>query len=409
MAGKPRKLHQLVPVFRNGKAYVFRTRWIYLGTWEGENPSAESVERLNRLKELWAVDPGAKANVASGLLLIELWRAWEASPECPTQASRDDFDRVERHLFGKKAVPGLHAFTLVADFSARNLRAWQSYLCVLKNDRGELRLGRDTIRRCIKMVRQCFAWGVVEGKIDQLHAASLLLVESPAKGKVKEEKKRASIDKAIADRAVLFLSPPLRSVVQLLWLTTARPSEILGLRVGSIQRSGSFLLRGGARLDLEGEGVWGAELVAHKTAEKGFERVLFFGPRAQAILAPYLNGSGYLFQPQAGRAYQLAEQARILTTTGGGNKKPKVETPTRQAGEFYSSDALQKAVKKACDRADIPQWSPYQIRHTASAAIQDSNGLEAASVYLGHRPRGVTGVYVGANLRLAAKVAREVG
>jgi len=46
MAGKKRPLHELVPVCRNGKAYVFRSKWVCLGKWEGDEPSAEAVARL---------------------------------------------------------------------------------------------------------------------------------------------------------------------------------------------------------------------------------------------------------------------------------------------------------------------------------------------------------------------------
>ncbi len=411
MAGKSRPLHELIPVCRNGKAYVYRTKWHYLGKWENDSPSAEAVERLAQLKTLWEVDPRAKAKVTSGLLLVELWRAWEASPECPTQNSRDDFGRVDRYLFGRQSAPGPHAFTLVKDFTARDLRAWQTYLCGLKYDegvkKGMLKLSRDTIRQCVKYVRKCFAWGVVEGKVGHDHAGGLLLVEAPTKGKVKEKQKRQSISRETSDKIAPYLSPPLQTAVELLWLTTARPFEVLGLRVEEIRRSGTILLRSGASLDLETEGVWAAVLEEHKTADKGFERVLFFGPRSQALLTPYLSSSGYLFKPFEGRAFQLAALAQKLSTTGKGSKKPvKGDAGERRPGQFYTSHALAKAVEKACKRAKVAHFSPYSIRHSASATVRDAHGKEAASVFMGHKPKDVTDGYVGTDLKLAAKVAR---
>ena len=410
MARRARKLHELVPVERDGKAYVWRTKWLYLGKWGDDAPTDEAIERLAQLKQLWAVDPGAKAKVASGLLLIELWRAWEASPECPQQNSRDDFDRVDRLLFGTQSTPGPHAATFLKDFAARDLRAWQTHLCDLKNKSGGLRLSRDTIRQCVKFVRKCFAWGVVEGQVDQLHAASMLLVDPPSKGTVKEKKKRASIDKSVSDKVLPHLTPPLRTAVELLWLTTARPAEVLGLRVEDIKTTGTILLRGGAKLDLSKEKVWAAVLSEHKTADKGFERIIFFGPKSQSLLAPYMQSSSYLFKPADGRASQLIELARKLTTTGRGSKKHvKGEKGERRPGEFYTSHALAKAVGKACNRANVAHFVPYSIRHSASAVVRDAHGTEAAGVYMGHRPRGVTGGYVGNDLKLAARVARKCG
>jgi len=410
MAGKPRPLHELVPVRRGDKAYVFRGKWVYLGKWDSDEPSDEAVARLNQLKELWKVDPKAFAKPKSDLLFIELWRAWETSTESPVQANRKDFDRADRLLFGKKGTVGPYLHHDAAKFTARDLKAWQAHLCQLADTDGALLLSRDTVRRCVKIVQRCFAWGVVEGMVDQLHAASMLLVEPPATGKVKENKKRASIDRATSDKILPSLSPPLRDAVQLLWLTTARPSEILGLTVEDIRRTGSILLRGGATLDLEAEGVWAANLEEHKTAGKGFERVVFFGPKAQAILTPYLVGTGYLFKPSEGRAYSVGIMGERRKPGGTGSRKPvKGEAGKRKPSEFYTYGKLATAIRRACKKNKLPHFFPYAIRITASAAIMDSHGKEAAGVYMGHSPRGVTGAYVGSDLRLAAKVARDCG
>lgn len=423
MARPSRKPHELIPKQRGEKAYVWHgNRWVYLGKWEGDAPSDAAIKRLSEFKELWKIDPHAKAKPKSDTLLCELWESWLSSPEAPLSISRKDVDRAERLLFGTQDSPSGYVTMKVEDFMARDLRAWQSHLCQLKNAKGKLRLSRDTIRRCVNVVRQCFQWGVVGGVVDQNHAASFLLVESPAKGKVKEGRKLASVDKTTSEKILQFLSPPLRAAVKLLWLTTARPSEILGLKGEDtsdltednqhhrIRRTGCVLLRGGAKLDLEQENVWAAVLDEHKTAGKGFERVIFFGPKAQEILRPIVGAEGYLFKPSEGRAFQLAEQARKQTTTGKGSKKPKKgDSAKRKPGEFYSWSALLSAVKKGCVKAKIPPYSPYQIRHTASAAVMDSHGREAASVYMGHKPSGITANYTGNNLRLAAKVAREVG
>ncbi len=408
MAGKARPLHELVPTQRGSKAYVWRGgKWVYLGKWEGDAPSDEAVKRLGEYKELWKVDPKAFAKPQTDLLLIELWRAWEASPNNPVQATRRDMGRVARLLFGKRGTVGPYLYCDAVNFTARDLNAWQNHLCQLTDQKGELLLCRDTVNRCVKLVRRCFAWGVVEGKVDQLHAAALTLVEPPARGKVKENRKRSSMDKAISDKILPDLSPPLRDAVQLLWLTTARPAEILGLTVEAIRRTGTILLRGGAQLDLEKECVWAAILEEHKTAGKGFERVIFFGPQAQAILTPYLSKTGYVFKPTE---WLASRQANRITRIGtGGQRRLKSEAAQRKPGEFYKYSSLAAGVERACKKNGVAHFFPYQIRITASAKIMDSHGKEAAGVYMGHSPRGVTAGYVGSDLRLAAKVARECG
>ncbi len=410
MARPSRKLHELIPKRRGEKTYVWHgNRWVYLGKWEGDAPSDAAIKRFNEYKELWKIDPKAKAKSKSDTLLCELWEDWLNSPEGPMPDSRRDVCRTERLLFGTQDAPNAFATMKVSEFTAPGLRAWQSHLCQLKDHKGKLRLSRDTLRRCVHLVQKCFKWGAVGGVVDQNHAASLLFVEPPAKGKVKECRRIASVDKATSERVIPFLSPPLQTAIKLLWLTTARPSEILGLKgedsedqsaenqYHRIRRTGCILLRGGARLDLEHEGVWAAVLDEHKTAGKGFERVIFFGPKAQEILRPIVGTVGYLFKPAEGRVCRWAKRERKLKVGKG------------CPGQIYTSDTLANSVKHACERAKIGHYSPYQIRHTASAAIMDSHGKEAASVYMGHKPSGITANYTGNNLRLAAKVAREVG
>lgn len=411
MANKERPLHELIPVHRQGKAYVWRgSKWVYLGKWEENGPSKAATDRLAGLKNLWTVDPKAMAKPKSDLLFVELWLLWMNSSEGPSEKSQRYLGRAARLLFGTVEVDGPYLLYQATDFTARDLKSWQSHLCSIKNGQGELRFSRDTVRRCVKLVRQCFSWGVVEGKVDQLHAAALTLVESPGHGKVKEGKKRSSIDKATSDKVLPLLSPPLRAAIELLWLTTSRPSEVLGLKVGDIRQTGSLLLRGGGQIDLDKEGVWAAVIEEHKTAGKGFERVMFFGPKSQAILQSFITSTGYLFKPSDGRAHFITGQAAKKKEGSLGSRKPvKGEKAKRKPGEFYTYGALGNAVAKACKKLAISRWFPYQIRITASAAIMDSHGSEAAGVYMGHRPRGVTGGYVGGNLRLAAKVARDCG
>jgi integrase len=168
----------------------------------------------------------------------------------------------------------------VSNFGARELKLWQHSLCELKNDKGELRLTRSTIMQMEKMVWLLYEWGFVEGRVDQLDAAASTLVKPPQRGKVKESVKLKGVARSLIDAALPHLTPPLQAAIELLWLTCARPSEILGLKVKDIIRGGTVLTDSAIELDLMKMNVWAAIKRDHKTDDTDFDRVIFFGPKS---------------------------------------------------------------------------------------------------------------------------------
>lgn len=414
-----RKLHELKPVNRGGKAYVYRMRkWVHLGKWDTvkDEPTAEAAAKLDRYRALWRVDPVASpTDDDDNPFLVQLWRDWRTSGTAPP-GMLADIQRAERYLFGTEDAPAMHAFTRVEEFGAAELLAWQRHLCELtdpvKGGGTRLRLVRSTISQMIKPLRLCYAWGVIVGRVDQLHAAALTLVPPPAAGTVKEKKRRPGVTRAAVDAAIPHLSPPLRAAVELLWLTCARPSEILSLRAGEIIRGGTILTASAVSLDLP-PGVWAVVKAEHKTDGTEFDRVIFFGPLAQAILAPMIEGLAaeeFIFRPADGKAARKElEKAKRKPGNYGTYKPRKGAEGERQPGEMYDSNVLRKAVKRACQKAKVTVWLPYSLRHSTFKRVQQQFGRDAARVYGGHKVGGATEIYAGADLATAARVALAMG
>jgi integrase len=122
-------------------------------------------------------------------------------------------------------------------------------------------------------------------------------------------------------------------------------------------------------------------------------RVIFFGPKAQAVLAPFLAAArgGYLFRP--GRA------ARSTRCDGGAGRP----------AAHYTVAGYRQEVHRGCDRAGVPRWNPNQLRHTAGTLIRKRYGLERAQAVLGHRELGVTQVYAEVDRDAARAVMAELG
>lgn len=83
--------------------------------------------------------------------------------------------------------------------------------------------------------------------------------------------------------------------------------------------------------------------------------------------------------------------------------------PKRKAREHYSQDSYRRAIRRACEKADIPYWHPHQLRHNAATQLRAEFGLEAAQLILGHRRADVTQVYAEINRAKALDIAAKVG
>ena len=148
----------------------------------------------------------------------------------------------------------------------------------------------------------------------------------------------------------------------------------------------------------------------HKTDHLDKERHLFFGPKAQKLLAPFLlkRGPGeYLFQP-------MDAFGETCTVKKGGkgrreNQAPSPKLTDRVVRDFYDETSYGQAVRRACKTAGVDPWSPNQIRHTRGTQIRKERGLEAAGAVLGHAHLNTTEIYAEINLELARRVAAEMG
>ena len=219
------------------------------------------------------------------------------------------------------------------------------------------------------------------------------------------------VDRATVDATLPLLSQPVAGLVELMWWTGARPSELFFLRPCDIDRSGS---------------VWTAGLVEHKTANKGMRRTLLFGAQSQAVLQSFLlrPESSPLFSPRDAvdemqRKKRGNRKTPLYPSHAARYRRQRVERPDRIVGEVYTADAFRKAVQRAVTAANrerkakgldpIQSWSPYQLRHAAATRIRKDHGIEAARVLLGHSSATMTEVYAEADMLAAAKVVEAAG
>lgn len=171
-------------------------------------------------------------------------------------------------------------------------------------------------------------------------------------------------------------------------------------------------------IDMSGE-PWIYRPKHHKTAHHGHERRILIGPRGQSILRCYLNGelAVPVFRPaQASAERNAARRAAYTPKPGSADYRMMPSYLRRRAAarperfrERWTPGAYGLAVRRACEAAGVPHWSPNQLRRAAATRVRKAGGLEVAQVVLGHKHASVTEIYAEVDLQRASDLVQRLG
>ena len=358
----------------------------------GAYDSPESREAFARLSLELAVSPAAPVTLAtgvsvSGVMLAYLKFAVGYYGQTKELGSLKDALRV---------VQGLYGPTSAADFGPRALAAVRESFV----RRGWSR--QYTNRQTNRIVR-AFRWSSGEELIPIVLHTALKALAPLRKGKTTapEAPPRLPADPVAVDAALPHLPPHTRSLVELLRLTGMRPAEACRMTLGEIDGSGD---------------VWIYAPAKHKMAHKGKRRPVALGAAAQAVIVAHLENKAVgsdqpLFSPRRQRDERFARmRAKRKTRVQPRQVSRKKGKPKRMPGEWFTAAAVCRAVAKACKKAGVASWSPYQLRHLKGAELREKFSLEHVRAALGHSHASMSAHYAaGADAVLAAEVARKAG
>jgi integrase len=262
-------------------------------------------------------------------------------------------------------------------------------------------LARSSINAQMKRIVRMMKWAAAEGKIPASVFETLRLIPGLKKGRTNARETDPVKPVAIeaVDATLKHLPSVVADMVSLQLLAGCRPGELCKLTPAMIDREGK---------------VWVAKLGDHKTAHHGHDRNIFFGPKSQQILKPYLlrGPDDRLFRP-CDTDKKRREVARANRTTpqscgnrAGTNRKTK---PKRKPGVEYTTSSYGRAISRAAKNAGVEHWSPNQLRHSRGTEIRKHYGLEAAQVMLGHASADITQTYAERDEELARSVALKTG
>jgi integrase len=259
---------------------------------------------------------------------------------------------------------------------------------------------RVTCNRIVKAVRRLFKWAASQELIPVSISDALATVDSlrAYRTPAPELPPVKPVGDDVLEATIAHLPKVVADMARLHRLTGARPSELCRMRPCDIDRS-----------DAE---VWAYQPFTHKTAWRGEERVIHIGPKAQAILEPYLHrpADAFCFSPRESEAVRHKEQrARRKSPVQPSQRNRRKKNPKRPAGECYTRQSYRRAIERAAKAANVEHWFPNQLRHSAGTEIRKLFGIEASSTRLGHKSLDVTLVYAERNLKLSRDVARQTG
>ncbi|HYH67967.1 MAG TPA: tyrosine-type recombinase/integrase [Urbifossiella sp.] len=407
--GRKPKSHPGKPSVHKGQERVWwRGRYYDLGP-EG---SARARAEYARLVALWAADPNAPAFRADDALVGELCADYLESKDSPREGLQRD-----RAVLAVELLLEHHVATPVADFGPVLLRAWQDHLCQLPDPRnpGRQRFAVTTVNYHVDTIRRVWAWGVSRQRVGADALTALRAVPRPKVGEARAPKVVDPADPAHVKAMLPFLRPQPRAMVVLQLASGARPGEMIGMTPEQVHRGGVINVAGAGRHDLDKLGVWAYVPTKHKMTWKNKPRVLLFAGEAQAVLTPFLDRGPDVpcFSPKEAAEGLRAEQRAAREARGGGSggnrKVPKAAAPRRAPKDRYTDNSYRAAITRACEKAGVPAFFPYQLRHLAAAEIQEVFGLDAVQALLGHHTKSMSEHYAGLNVKTAADVAKARG
>jgi integrase len=239
----------------------------------GPHGSKVSKAEYDRIVGEWMANgrrlPSTQSDLTVNELILAYWRFAEG------HYTRDG--KPTGHLANVRdalrPLRILYGHTCATEFGAAGLKAIRKSM--IDGDGKRPGLCRNTVNGRISKLRSLFRWAVEEKLLPAEVLVSVLSVKAIKKGRdgVRETSKVRPVPPEHVAAVLPYLPAPIRAMVELQDTTGMRPGEVTIMRACDIDRSGD---------------VWAYRPHHHKTDHLEQDRVIFLGPKAQAVVAPWL-------------------------------------------------------------------------------------------------------------------------
>ncbi|MFG0329600.1 MAG: tyrosine-type recombinase/integrase [Phycisphaerales bacterium] len=415
-------------------------RRVYLGAFD--DPA--SLEKYHRVVAEWLAGGGHASVVRStttstDLTVIELIDRFWTERVDPYYRDADGKPTSEVAVMRSALRPlrKLYSRAPAIEFGPLALKAVRQDMI----DRGWSRL---TINRSVDRIRMMFKWAVAHELLPSTVHESLRAVEGLRKGRSEapEPDPVQTVPQAHIEAVHPFVSRQVWAMIELQLLTGARPGEVVEMRPVDLDTTGS---------------IWTYTPRRHKTEHHGHRRVVYIGPRAQAVIEPFMSDravDAFMFSPADAEAERLeARHTERDTPLNEGNRpgSNRSKRPRWTPGESYTVESYRRAIVRACEQAFPPppelargrvetgrgrgrretdrewkarlgdrwgdllawrrehRWHPHQLRHNAATNLRREFSVDVARVILGHRTAKITESYAELDEAKALEAMKLVG
>lgn len=350
----------------------------YLGVFD----STESRAEYARLATQFAATPRPEKAPAphEACTVAEVVTRWHAQ----ARADRgDDCREVKCVMDACKPLQRLRGHTLAAAFDDMALEevrsamidgSWLTDEERAKRIKMKAPIGwcREYVNHQVSRIRTVWRWAERKRLVPKGSWGCLSTLPPIERfKKVRRAPIRRAVDDATVEAAIAELSPIVGAMVRVHLATGMRPGELVRMQAGEVE------LR-------DGLGEYTIPPDEHKDGWRdGQAKVVILPPDAVAAIAPWLEA-----------AKRIGPHVCIWR-------------PSSDPHHHYGVEGYYRAVARACERAGVPHFCPYSMRHRVKQRITREHGLDAARAALGQKSIGSTDRYSREqDLETARKVAR---
>jgi len=404
--GFPRPLRQ-VDKKKGDRAYYYvregkKNKKVYLGLWKSKKARKE-YDRRKRIFDATGVILTNPVRNRPGISVRELadrFSEWAVENYVDSTGRRTRTE--ERYFAALSVVCELFGDISADSFDLECLELIQTAL-IKKGT-----LCRKTINVRIRAIIHVFLWGARRRLVKFKTYEKLRIIESIAIGKrgTFDHPRVKAVPRSVVEATLPFLTPTVADMVRLQLLTGARPEEIRIMRPVDLERVEN--------------GLWRYHPSHDKTSwarGEGERKEIPIGPKGIDIIIRNsldlpTDSDKYVFRPEESFRDRIANDAQKrqtkITPSQLKRKQERAKNP-RKFKPFFDSWAYYKAVSRACKKAGVPHWTPYQLRHLAATETVERHGWRKAQLLLGHKNPDTTKIYVDENRKLLEELARKEG
>lgn len=349
-----------VPSYRRHKAsgqaiVALGGRQIYLGPFG----SQVSKDEYDRIIAEWLANgrrsPCQPASITVSEVLADYLEFAEGYYRRPDGTPTPEIVHVKG---AAKVLRRLYGHTQAADFGQLSLKACREALI----GAGQ---ARKTVNQNTQRLKRVLRWAVENELVPRDLYYGLQAVSGLRRGRseARETDPVRPVPKGHVRRIRHLVSRPIRVMIDVQLLTGARAGEIVPLRPMDLDMSGP---------------VWTATLAQHKTAHHGTERVIYFGPKAQKMLRPFLDArpptspifsAAEAVEEQLRRRHEARKTPPQYGNRPGTNRKRR---PMCKPGDAYTVCSYRRGERSGggAHRACVPSPSRRDTRPCGRGSLR---------------------------------------